>query len=48
MKQWQKILAVLAASTGLGLLGVATPAMAAADAPKKVLAADPNAKDLIC
>jgi DmsE family decaheme c-type cytochrome len=47
MKQWQKILAVLAASAGLGLLGVATPATAAADAPKKVLAADPNAKDLI-
>jgi DmsE family decaheme c-type cytochrome len=47
MKQWQKILAVIAASAGLGLLGVATPAMAAADAPKKNLAADPNAKDLI-
>lgn len=47
MKQWQTILAVLAASAGLGLFGVATPAIAAADAPKKLLAADPNAKDLI-
>jgi DmsE family decaheme c-type cytochrome len=47
MKQWQRILAVLAASAGLGLLGAATPATAAADAPKKLLAADPNAKDLI-
>jgi DmsE family decaheme c-type cytochrome len=45
MKQWQRILAVVAASAGLGLL--ASPALAAADAPKKVLAADPNAKDLI-
>lgn len=45
MKQWQRILAVVAASAGLGLL--ALPALAAADAPKKVLAADPNAKDLI-
>jgi DmsE family decaheme c-type cytochrome len=47
MKQWQKILAVLAASAGLGLLGAATPVLAAADASKKVLAADPAAKDLI-
>ncbi len=46
MKQWQKILAVLAACAGLGLLAVATPALAA-DAPKRLLAVDPNAKDLI-
>lgn len=50
MKQWQRILAVLAASAGLGLL--ALPGQAAADAPVKKegvrnLAADPNAKDLI-
>jgi DmsE family decaheme c-type cytochrome len=47
MKQWQKILAIVAASAGLNLLAVAPPALAAADAPKKLLAADPNAKDLI-
>lgn len=47
MKQWQKILAVVAASAGLGLLATATPALAAADAPKRNLAADPAAKDLI-
>lgn len=47
MKQWQRILAVLAAGVGLSVLSTATPVLAAADAPKKALAADPNAKDLI-
>ena len=47
MKQWQKILAVFAASMGLGLFAVAAPALAAADAPKRNLAADPAAKDLV-
>jgi len=47
MKQWQRILAVVAAIAGLGLMAAAPQALAAADAPKKVLAADPNAKDLI-
>jgi len=47
MKQWQRILAVIAASASLGVLG--TPALAAADAPavKRDLAPNPNAKDLI-
>ncbi len=56
MKHWQRIIAICAASAGLGLLVPAAPALAAADAPtaaplkKEVarnLAADPNAKDLI-
>jgi len=47
MKQWQRILAVIAASASLGVLG--TPTFAAADAPavKRDLAPNPNAKDLI-
>jgi DmsE family decaheme c-type cytochrome len=49
MKQWQKALAVVAASASFGIL--APPAQAASDtgkpAPTKNLAADPNAKDLI-
>jgi DmsE family decaheme c-type cytochrome len=53
MKQWQTILAVLAASAGLNLLVATTPVLAATDTPKpavagaKKLALDPNAKDLI-
>jgi DmsE family decaheme c-type cytochrome len=49
MKQWQKALAVIAASASLGIL--APPIQAATDAskaaPAKNLAVDPNAKDLI-
>jgi DmsE family decaheme c-type cytochrome len=49
MKQWQRILAVIAASAGLSIL--AATAQAAADTAKtsatKNLAADPSAKDLI-
>lgn len=52
MKLWQKILAVLAASAGLGLMATTTPLLAATDAAtaasaKAKLAADPNAKDLL-
>lgn len=48
MKHWRRILAVIAASAGISVLG--TQALAATDAPavaKRDLALNPNAKDLI-
>lgn len=47
MKQWQRILAVVTASAGLGLMATASPLAAAADAPKKALVVKADAKDLI-
>jgi DmsE family decaheme c-type cytochrome len=47
MKQWQRILAVFAASAGLGLMATASPLASAADAPKKELVVKADAKDLI-
>jgi DmsE family decaheme c-type cytochrome len=47
MKQWQKILAVLVASAGLGLLVTASPLASAADAAKPAMAKKADAKDLI-
>lgn len=47
MKQWQKILAVVAASAGLGLAVTVSPLASAADAPKKTLVVKADAKDLI-
>jgi DmsE family decaheme c-type cytochrome len=46
MKQWQRILAVFAASAGLGLVVTASPLAVAADAPKN-LVVKADAKDLI-
>ena len=49
MKQWQKILAVLAASAGLGLMTTASPLASAADAPKLAVAMAKKeaAKDIV-
>lgn len=47
MKQWQRIIAVCAASVGLGLLVPATSALAAGEASKANLVAKPDAKDLV-
>ena len=47
MKQWQRILAVLAASAGLGLMTTASPLASAADAPKPAVVKKEAAKDLI-
>jgi DmsE family decaheme c-type cytochrome len=46
MKQWQRILAVVAASAGLGLMATASTLASAADAPKN-LVVKADAKDLI-
>ena len=47
MNIWQRMIAVCVASAGLGLLGLTTPALAAADAPTLAPATKDVARDLV-